>query len=264
MTPPLLDLRDISMRFGAKQAVDGISLTMPDGAATLLTLAGESGCGKSTLAQIALGFQKPDSGTVLWRGAAIYDRSGLPAGFRREVQAVIQNPFDSFNPFYRVDRILRLTARRFPQAGDVDEEKRILAALEAVHLDPRRILGRYPHQLSGGQLQRLSIARAILPTPRLLVADEPVSMVDASLRLTILRHLQDLKRHLGISILYITHDLSTARAISDEILILRTGQVVERGRPDDVLLRPQHAYTQELIAAVPRIGRNPDARLSAT
>lgn len=254
---PLLELSGISMRFGSKQAVDDISLALPDGVASLVTLAGESGCGKSTLAQIALGFLRPDSGLVRWRGADIYGRAGLPGAFRREVQAVFQNPFDSFNPFYRVDRILKLTARRFPLTAGADEESRILKALEAVHLDPRRILGRFPHQLSGGQLQRLSIARAILPAPRLLVADEPISMVDASLRLQILRHLEDLKRNFGISILYITHDLSTARAISDEILILRTGRVVERGRPDDVLLRPQHPYTQELIAAVPRIGRAP-------
>ena len=258
MTAHLLEMRAIRKSFGGPSpAVDDISLSLPDGRATLVTLAGESGCGKSTLAMTALGFLRPDAGRVLWRGADVYARGGPPSGFRREVQAVFQNPFDSFNPFYRVDRILKLTVRQLGVCGRDEEDARIGEALEAVHLDPARVLGRFPHQLSGGQLQRLSIARAILPRPRLLVADEPISMVDASLRLSILGHLVDLKQNLGISILYITHDLSTARAISDEILILKDGKVVERGLPDDVLLAPREPYTRQLIAAVPtlRAGR---------
>jgi peptide/nickel transport system ATP-binding protein len=190
---------------------------------------------------------------VLYCGEDIYRLRGAAARqFRREVQAVFQDPFEVFNPFYRIDHsfalALRLLERR---AGTADSRAAVRRALQQVQLDPDGVLGRYPHQLSGGQLQRIAIARAILLRPRLLIADEPVSMIDASLRVLVLQELLELKQRLGISILYITHDLSTALQVSDEILIAREGEIVERGEARAVIETPQHPYTRLLIDSIP-------------
>ena len=254
---PLLSVQAVERIFSTAGtrviAVKSMSLAIPCAPARWVTLAGESGCGKSTLALMALGFLSPSRGQVLYRGADIYRLRGSAAHqFRREVQAVFQDPFEAFNPFYRIDHsfalALRLLGRR---SGRVDRRAVVCAALQQVQLEPDRVLGRYPHQLSGGQLQRISIARAILLRPRLLIADEPVSMIDASLRVLVLRELLELKQSLGISILYITHDLSTALQVSDEILIARDGEIVERGEAQAVIETPQHDYTRLLINSIP-------------
>lgn len=254
---PLMDIRDVGRTFtsGGRTvtAVRSMSLTFPGDRPRLITLAGESGCGKSTLAAMALGFLDPTSGEVLFEGRPVtaLTRSGRHA-FRRKVQAVFQNPFEAFNPFYRVDHTFHLALR---QAGmsprSADAANTVHDALRRVRLDPDRVLGRYAHQLSGGQLQRIQIARALMLKPRLLIADEPVSMIDASLRTLVLKQLVELKDELGVSILYITHDLSTALQISDELLVALRGEIVERGDPLEVVTNPRHPYTRLLVASVP-------------
>jgi len=243
---------------GEFMAVRSMSLSFPSDTARIIAVAGESGSGKSTLASMVLGFTSPSSGGILCEGKDI-QRLSQPdfASFRAKVQAVFQNPFETFNPFYRVDHALLLTARRLGKFRGADAQARIISAVGQVGLDPG-ILTRYPHELSGGQLQRLSLARAVLANPRLIVADEPVSMIDASLRLQVLRQLMQLKRVFGVSILYITHDLSTALQIADELLIAHKGEIVERGEPERVIKSPTHPYTQALIKAIP--APDPDIR----
>jgi ABC-type oligopeptide transport system ATPase subunit len=253
----LLEIQAVGRVFrrgGARvTAVKAMSLAIGTSPARWVTLAGESGCGKSTLALMALGFLAPSSGRLLYGGEDIYRLRGDAArNFRREVQAVFQDPFEVFNPFYRIDHSFALALRLLERSrGATDRRAAVRTALLQVQLDPESVLGRYPHQLSGGQLQRIAIARAILLQPRLLIADEPVSMIDASLRVLVLRELLDLKQRLGVSILYITHDLSTALQVSDEILIAREGEIVERGEARAVIETPQHPYTRQLIDAIP-------------
>ena len=177
--------------------------------------------------------------------------------FRREVQPIFQDPFEAYNPFYKVDHVLHSPVKNFKLAGSRDERDAMVnEALLMVGLQPDETLGRFPHQLSGGQRQRIMVARALLLKPRVILADEPVSMVDASLRATILDSIQDLKRELGISVLYITHDLTTAFQISDDILIMYRGNVVEYGDVTKVIPNPQHAYTQMLIESIPQADPN--------
>lgn len=233
-------------------ALQGVDLRVGADEAQIITIAGESGSGKSTLGMLALGFLTPDAGEVRFRGQDVGRLRGQALReFRRSVQAVFQNPFSAFNPSYPVDHVLRLTLRNFAVAGDHDEAG-ISEALRALRLDPAAVIGKFPHQLSGGQLQRVMLARAFLLRPALIIADEPVSMIDASLRTVVLGNMLELKERHGISQLYITHDLSTARQISDRILILYRGRVVEAGPMDRVLDAPQHPYTQLLIQAIPR------------
>ena len=257
MSADLLALSGIhkSFRRGLGQrvaALQGVDLRVGADEAQIITIAGESGSGKSTLGMLALGFLTPDAGEVRFRGQDVGRLRGQALReFRRSVQAVFQNPFSAFNPFYPVDHVLRLTLRNFATAGDRDEAA-ISEALRALRLDPTAVIGKFPHQLSGGQLQRVMLARAFLLRPALIIADEPVSMIDASLRTVVLGNMLELKERHGISQLYITHDLSTARQISDRILILYRGRVVEAGPMGRVLDAPQHPYTQLLIQAIPR------------
>jgi peptide/nickel transport system ATP-binding protein len=234
-------------------AVSAMSLALPAEQPRLLTLAGESGSGKSTLAWMILGLLRPTSGRILYQGTDIYQARGADfRRFRRDVQAVFQNPFEVFNPFYRIDHAFDLALRQLGcSRRNPESRERIRDSLDAVQLDADEVLGRYPHQLSGGQLQRVSIARVVLLRPRILIADEPVSMIDASLRQRVLRQLVDLKQRLGISIIYITHDLSTALPISDEVLIAWRGQIVERGTARSIIENPQHDYTRLLISSIP-------------
>jgi peptide/nickel transport system ATP-binding protein len=257
MSTPVLEIRNAGKVFRAggrdAVAVKSMSVAFPTERPRLITLAGESGCGKSTLALMALGFVAPTIGEVLYCGRDIakLDRARF-RDFRRNVQAIFQNPYEAFNPVYRVERTLRRAIRLLDQPGDgAVTRERVEAALLRVKLDPKSVLGRFPHQLSGGQLQRITIARAMLIRPKILIADEPVSMVDASLRIFILRQLIEMKTVLGISILYITHDLSTALQISDELLIAYRGEVVERGEPAEVIGNPKSDYTRLLVSSVP-------------
>ncbi|MBL8837167.1 MAG: ABC transporter ATP-binding protein [Alphaproteobacteria bacterium] len=236
-----------------KQALRGVTVRLPADRPHVLAVVGESGSGKTTLTRLLLGFLRPTRGRVLWRGR---DLASLDAqarrDYRRDVQAVFQDPFGAYNPAYRVDRMMLLPARRFGLAASGEEARALAeAALSAVGLRPAETLGRYPHQLSGGQRQRLMVARAIMLRPKVIVADEPVSMVDASLRATILESLWRLRHEAGMSLVYVTHDLTTAYQVADTVMVMRNGEVVEEGDVEQVIRAPRHPYTQELVAAVP-------------
>ncbi len=234
-------------------ALDNFSMALDDETPVFIAIAGESGSGKTTLAQMLLGFTKPSSGEILYRGQNIHklDSQGKK-DYRKDVQAVFQDPFAVYNPFYPVDHILESPIRRFNLAESPEQSRKmILEALDAVGLRPEDTLGRYPHQLSGGQRQRITVARILLLRPKLVIADEPVSMVDASLRATILESMYKVHKDFGISFLYITHDLTTAYQVSDSIVILYRGVVAEAGAVEPVIKDPQHPYTQELISSIP-------------
>jgi len=234
------------------KAVDNFNLRMHSDKPVISALAGESGSGKTTIARLILGLTKPTSGEVRYKGKNIHKMSkGEMRDYRREVQAIFQDPFGAYNPFYRVNRILELPIKKFKLASSKAEAHRMIdEALKEVGLTPEEILGKYPHELSGGQRQRLMLARAFLMEPKILVADEPVSMIDASMRAGILSIIQHLKKKLGMSCLYITHDLSIAYNLSDEITILFRGRTMERGSID-IIKKPAHPYTQLLIQSVP-------------
>jgi len=234
-------------------ALNDVSLKLEENEPTVMTVAGESGSGKTTLAMLLLGFIPPTSGHILYKGRDISHLQGeARLTFRREVQAVFQDPFAVFNPFYTVDHLLSVPINRFKLAKSKNEARDKMAeALTAVGLRPDEILGRFPHQLSGGQRQRINVARALLLKPKLLVADEPVSMVDASLRASILETLRSLQKNYGVSIIYITHDLTTAYHIAKSIIVLYRGSVMEAGDVDAVIKHPQHPYTRLLIDSIP-------------
>ncbi len=257
MTTSLLELQNVSKVFGRKRnitvALDGMSLALQEDFPYIITVAGESGSGKTTMGLLLLGFYVPTTGQVLYEGQDIstLDRQGMFA-FRRDVQAVFQDPFAVYNPFYKVDNLLSIPIKNFGLARGKAASREIMEqALTDVGLRPEETLGRYPHQLSGGQRQRIAVARALLLKPKLLIADEPVSMVDASLRATLLKALRALNRDLAIPILYITHDLTTAYHVSDYIIILYHGSVMEAGDVDPIIRRPKHPYTQLLVGSIP-------------
>jgi oligopeptide/dipeptide ABC transporter ATP-binding protein len=234
-------------------ALNNVSLKLDDTEPTIVTVAGESGSGKTTLAMLLLGFIGATSGQILYKGQDISKLRGTDrVTFRREVQAVFQDPFAVFNPFYTVDHLLSVPIKRFKLAKSKREARdKMEEALTAVGLRPDEILGRFPHQLSGGQRQRINVARALVLRPKLLVADEPVSMVDASLRATILETLRNLQKNYGVSIIYITHDLTTAYHIAKSIVVLYRGEVMEAGDVDTVIKNPQHPYTRLLVDSIP-------------
>jgi oligopeptide/dipeptide ABC transporter ATP-binding protein len=257
---PLIEAVDVSKRFAgglgreSTLALAGLSLAIHPEKPSVIAVVGESGSGKTTLARLLLGLAEPTGGEIRYRGADLkrLNRSGWRA-FRRDVQAVFQDPYGVYNPFYRVDHVLKTPLRRFRLAASRAQARQLIGhALRAVGLQPEEILGRFPHQLSGGQRQRVMVARALLLQPKLIVADEPVSMVDASLRATILGSLRRLTDEQGISILYITHDLATAYQVSDSILVLYRAHLAEAGAVEQVVSAPRHPYTQLLVSAIPR------------
>ena len=233
----------------------------------VVTLIGESGSGKTTLGRIILRLTSASSGQVSFDGQDISAYSGPRLReYYRHVQGVFQDPFSSYNPIYRADRVFELVrASYFGQLPRPRWQDKIEAALHAVALNPGDVLGRYPHQLSGGQQQRLLIARALLLDVKLLIADEIISMLDASTRVDILNLLISLKRS-GLAILFITHDLSLGHYVSDRTVILRRGAIVEMGDTVEVFGHPRHPYTRNLLTAVPELHkkwRRPDAGTAA-
>ncbi len=234
-------------------ALNNVSFKLAQDDPTIMTVAGESGSGKTTLAMLLLGFIPATEGQILYKGKDINDLRGAERmTFRREVQAVFQDPFAVFNPFYKVDHLLSVPIKKFKLANSKSEMKdKMVEALTAVGLHPQDILGRFPHQLSGGQRQRINVARALVLKPKVLVADEPVSMVDASLRANILEILQNLQQDHGVSIIYITHDLTTAYHVAKSILVMYRGTVMEAGDVDRIIKDPQHPYTRLLIDSIP-------------
>jgi ABC-type oligopeptide transport system ATPase subunit len=237
---------------GLTAALRKVSFDIAQG--EVITLIGESGSGKSTLGKIILRLLKPTSGKVTFDGTDIgsYRQRGL-RDYYRQVQGVFQDPFSSYNPIYPADRVFALLrGTYFPHLADATWDAKLEEALAAVSLNPGDVLGKYPHQLSGGQQQRVLIARALLLDVRLLVADEIISMLDASTRVDILNLLVTLKRS-GLAILFITHDLSLGNYVSDRTIILRQGAIVEMGATPKVFGNPQHEYTRMLLTAVPEL-----------
>src|SRR4029079_2245131 len=241
-------------------AVDDISLIINEEKPTITAIAGESGSGKTTLARLLLGITQPGAGSIRFRGQELakmnrHDRKS----FRRQVQAIFQDPFEVYNPFYKVDQVLTTPVRNFQLAASREAAQQLIEeSLRLAGLQPEDTLGRYPHQLSGGQRQRIMVARALLLNPRVILADEPVSMVDASLRATILESLVKLKRELGISLVYITHDLTTAYQVSQNIYVLYRGSVAEVGSVEKVINEPKRPYTRLLVNSIPLA--DPDVR----
>jgi peptide/nickel transport system ATP-binding protein len=218
----------------------------------IVALVGESGSGKSTVARMIMRLIKPTSGDILFDGESIF--SCNIRDYYRRVQMVFQDPYSAYNPFYKIDRVLDNAFGLYNNPPSPDEKKRIIeSTLKAIGLNPNEVLGRYPHQLSGGQMQRFLIARALIIGSELLIADEPTSMIDASTRAGILNLLLELKETRGLSVLFITHDIGQAQYIADRVLVMMKGELVEQGLADEVFVNPQHPYTRELLASVPRL-----------
>lgn len=232
-------------------AVKNVSFTLAEDRPEIFAIIGESGSGKTTLARMVLGMERPSSGTLEFVGRAVATTPGRERHqFMARVQPIFQNPFEAFNPLKRIDRFLFLTAQRFGGVARADAETASDTALKRVGLSLAEVRGRFAHELSGGQLQRVAIARALISNPHLIVADEPVSMVDASLRMSIVNLFASLRDEMKISIIYITHDLATAYYISDRLIIMQRGAVVEAGDARAVLSAPQHPYSRALLDAV--------------
>ncbi len=228
------------------RAVNGVSFTLKRGES--LGLVGESGCGKSTLTRAILGLDPLTSGSITLNGQPISPT--MPRARRADMQVVFQDPYGSFNPRWRVDRILTEPFHLLDTPPPRDAA--ITEALKAVHLHPDDA-HKYPHEFSGGQRQRIAIARALITRPKLLVLDEAVSALDVSVRARILDLLADLQRQFGLSYLFISHDLTVVRAITDRVLVMQAGQIVEAGATEQVFTAPQHSYTRQLLAAAPRL-----------
>ena len=235
------------------KAVNDVSFSLDTDRPEIFAIVGESGSGKSTMAKMILGDEIPNGGRLVFDGndiGALRNR-GQREAFMARVQPVFQNPFEAFNPLTRVDAYLFGTAHRFTGANTLEEKERVCdQALQRVGLSMAEIKGRFSHELSGGQLQRVAVARALIPSPKLIVADEPVSMVDASLRMSIVNLFRSLRDELKVSIIYITHDLATAYYISDRVIIMQKGVVIESGDARAVLDNPTHPYSIALKNAV--------------
>ena len=244
------------LRFSRLQAVQEVSFELSPG--RTLALVGQSGSGKSTIAKLLMQLERPTSGTLLLDGAPIGRRGRALADYRHEVQMVFQDPFASLNPFHSIGHHIERPLLLHGRATRANVREKVCELLERVNLTPAEtFIDRSPHELSGGQRQRVAIARALAPGPTVLIADEPVSMLDVSVRLGVLNLLARLQREENLAMLYITHDLATARHFSDEILVMYRGEVVERGPADEVILNPQAEFTKQLLIAAPEPGNNP-------
>jgi peptide/nickel transport system ATP-binding protein len=249
---PVLSATHVTKQFkvagGHITAVDDVSVDFHAG--KVLAVVGESGSGKSTLARMLLRLMPVTSGTISYMGKDVTNIKGSELrGYWRDVQAVFQDPFSSFNQFFTVGATLR--RRMSANQGDETLDELIERCLSYVGLKPADAVNKYPHQLSGGQRQRVMIARALMMKPKVLLADEATSMLDASLRVSALNVLQDLRSRLGLTVLFITHDIGQACYLADEVVVMENGLVVERGITDDVIFNPQNAYTKRLLADVP-------------
>jgi peptide/nickel transport system ATP-binding protein len=254
-----IEVRDLVKTYQVRQgrrreqlrAVNGVSFTLHPGQTTALV--GESGSGKSTVARILARLATPTSGDILLDGTPMGTRAAQVRQWRKRVQMIFQDPFSSLNPTHTVGYHLRRPLRIHGIARDRQADRDAVAALlDRVHLGPAdAVAARYPHELSGGQRQRVAIARALAPQPGVLLADEPVSMLDVSIRLEILNLIDELKAADDLAVLYITHDLATARHFASTVMVMYRGEIVESGPSDEVILRPAHPYTRLLASAAP-------------
>jgi len=272
MSPePLLDVRDLAVRFSVPgsggwfsrggdqvRAVDGVSFSLARG--ETLGLVGESGCGKSTTGRAVLQLLRPAAGSVVFDGQPLHEFWQRRGGrwrwdsrlqeLRQRMQMIFQDPFASLNPRMTVEAILAEPLRNFAVASGGERRERIQQLLETVGMDPRA-LRRYPHEFSGGQRQRIGIARALALGPELIVADEPISALDVSIQAQIINLLADLRERLGLTLIFIAHDLAAVRHISDRIAVMYLGRIVELAPARTIVAAPRHPYTQALISAVP-------------
>jgi peptide/nickel transport system ATP-binding protein len=247
-----LEVKGLTKHFSSVHAVDDVSFELRPG--TITALVGESGSGKSTVARLLARLHDPTSGSVLWEGGDVsrVRRRRDVLRYRSQVQLIFQDPFDSLNPVktvrHHVERPLRI--HKMVPAGQVEE--RVHELLRSVGLvPPHEIAAKYPHELSGGQRQRVALARVLAVEPKVILADEPTSMLDVSIRIGILNLMMRLKEERGIAFLFVTHDLASARYVADDLLVMYAGQIVERGPVEEVLAAPLHPYTRLLLAAVP-------------
>jgi len=263
----LLDVQHLSKEYNLGSLIARTRITAVDQVtfyikpAEIFTLAGESGCGKTTTAKVVLGFEEAGSGIVLFNNNPRTRKEKV--WITEGVQAIFQDPFSTFNPLRTVDSYFFETVRNYKLARRREEVIAIIDhTLKAVGLSYPEFAGKYPNEFSGGQLQRISIARALVTNPKLIIADEPVSMVDASLRMSIVNLFKQLRDELGVSILYITHDLATAYYVSDRIAIMFRGNIVEMGPVEEVLMSPKHSYTKLLRESIPEA--DPHKRWTST
>lgn len=252
------EARNLSRAYGhgkkLKIAVNDVSFKIRD--KEIVSVVGESGCGKTVLAKMLLRLEQPTSGTLLYDGKPI-DAELDQRKHWRSVQAVFQDPFSAFNQFFTIRAQLKSSFNLFEQKpSDKEMEERVDEALLNVNIKPREVDGKYPFELSGGQMQRMLLARIFILKPKVLVADEPTSMVDACSRASILDYLMKLKQALDMTIVFITHDIGLAYYVSDSIFIMHEGKIVEQGPPDDVTQRPQNAATKQLLEDIPDVHKN--------
>jgi peptide/nickel transport system ATP-binding protein len=253
----LLEVNELTKQYSQGNVLARVTLTAADHVtfyikpAEIFTLAGESGCGKTTTAKVVLGFEEATSGAILHNGKLQTPKEKV--WITEGVQAIFQDPFSTFNPLRTVDRYFFETVQNLILAVSKQQAIELIdQKLRLVGLSYQEFAGKYPNEFSGGQLQRISIARALLSNPTLLIADEPVSMVDASLRMSIVNLFKKLRDELGVSILYITHDLATAYYVSDRIAIMFRGNIVEMGTVEQVLMNPRHPYSKLLRDSIPQ------------
>ncbi len=267
----LLEIKNVSkifriggMLLGKKLvAIDNVSLDIDAGKPVILSIVGESGCGKSTLCKMILRLYKPEMGDILLSGNSYANKKGYnPLQFRLDVQPIFQNPYESFSARKTVDTYLFNTALRLGICQTHSEaEKLVDETLRNVGMSLAVVKGKYPTQFSGGELQRVSIARALIARPKLIIADEPVAAIDASMKMNIVNLFKELKDKYKVSFIYITHDLSTAYYVSDYIATLYRGCLIEYGPAKDIMDEPAHPYTELLMNAVPRVGDKWDKEL---
>jgi peptide/nickel transport system ATP-binding protein len=265
----LLEIENLTKVFTLGSLLSRIKITATDHVsffvkpAEIFALAGESGCGKTTAAKMILGFEEPTSGHIIHKGKQEEDVKNRKVWLTEGIQAIFQDPFGTFNPLRQVERYFFETIRNYKLAKTKAQTIELIEKkLNAVGLKYEDMAGRYPSEFSGGQLQRISIARSLLTDPDLLIADEPVSMVDASLRMAIVNLFKELKEKYGVSVMYITHDLATAYYVSDRIAIMFRGNIVEMGPVENVLMDPKHPYTKLLRESIPEA--DPQHKWSST